>query len=358
MKNTKKPFGFASNKLKHSIIYLSAFCFGILSLSACSEDDDEIVSSVISSGATPQASPLYNVPLALLQSKTVPQSTSSDVLTCTASNQVLRGATNFVTIEEVNTYEKFYITVSGQEGYFEIDACQVENNKSIIPVQYFTRLSGTVTTSIRGKKKDSGLVTQPAEITVELLPYLPEGFQNDANNDLTIVLTFNNDRDLDLALTRPSESEINYKNPGGYYTVDEKNIAYGLIRNSNVGGKIDGLNTEYIIIPYDKVKTGEYSVKVNLRNLNNVFTETEYTVSAYYKGALLELDETHANKLLDKPSSLIDGVNPFVGKFASQPAANKPLTVMWFNIGNRDKAKMPALFSHEELTPFPSTIVE
>lgn len=199
------------------------------------------------------------------------------------NNMVLAGGTNIATIVSSVPYDKFYIGIKGVSGYYEYVPSNFYHEDEAyvytIPLEYSMDYQSDIEIQISASKGDcvTGLFTQEIK------------FVKSQEGALNVILTFDNEIDLDLHVVTPSGVEIYYANPGGYYSLANGEVAFmGLDHDSNAGCSIDGLNNENIVISDEFVEPGEYTVYVDLFSNCNPAIATNWTCTVRYKGELVE----------------------------------------------------------------------
>jgi hypothetical protein len=116
---------------------------------------------------------------------------------------------------------------------------------------------------------------------------------------LSIVLTFDNDNDIDLHVITPSGRHIFY---GEYYDeFTDYDAFFGLDNDSNASCVIDGLKNENVVISQEFIEPGDYKVYVNLYSNCDVTSATKWYCTVRYNGELVN------NQLGDNPAT---GVYP------------------------------------------------
>lgn len=208
---------------------------------------------------------------------------SCGVLDVNMNNRVLAGGTNIATIVSSVQYDKFYVGIKGVSGYYEYvpEKFYHEDGTYVytIPLEYSMDYQSDIEVQISASKGDcvTGLFTQEIK------------FVKSQEGALNVILTFDNEKDLDLHVVTPSGVEIYYANQGGYYSLANGEVAFmGLDHDSNAGCSIDGLNNENIVISDEFVEPGEYKVYVDLFSNCDPTKTTNWTCTVRYKGELVE----------------------------------------------------------------------
>lgn len=208
---------------------------------------------------------------------------SCGVLDVNMNNRVLAGGTNIATIVSSVQYDKFYVGIKGVSGYYEYvpENFYHEDGTYVytIPLEYSMDYQMNIEVQISASRGDcvTGIFTQDIQ------------FVKSQEGALNVVLTFDNDKDLDLYLVTPSGIVIYYGNPGGTFDFPNGEVAFmGLDHDSNAGCAIDGLNNENIVISDEFVEPGEYKVYVDLFSNCNPTIATNWTCTVRYKGELVQ----------------------------------------------------------------------
>lgn len=210
----------------------------------------------------------------------------------TINTQALQGGGNIITVTTAKAYVQFYVGVVGVPGYLVYtpkESEQVPDAAGLyhytIPVKYSTNIDITISiTMLISAKEDTGDVTQPYEAIVKFVDSQYEA------GELTLNMTFNNEKDVDLHLWMPSGKHIYYGDRGGTVTIDGQEVTFGLDKDSNAGCNIDGLNNENIVIPAPLVENGTYRVVVDMYANCDTSIPTSWMVLARYKGQLITVN--------------------------------------------------------------------
>lgn len=204
----------------------------------------------------------------------------SDVI---MNDQALSGGSNFISIESDTELDRFYIGVDGQSGYIEIPATSASTRAAspyiyLIDLSYGKALSGSFTILIKARTRD-GKITKVFRKSIK--------FVKSKEGALTINLTFNQKKDLDLHLQTPSGKHIYYDNRTlTCETASGEKITYGLDHDSNADCNIDGLNNENIVIPEEAIEAGEYTVYLEMyKNCDkSIGTDLSWKLYVRYNG--------------------------------------------------------------------------
>lgn len=320
---------------------LLMFAAGTQMMTACGSDDDNK-----GNNATEEfAEQYFSVENGTFHSGAMPESTTSEALTGVQMNDnALAGGSNFITITTEQEYERFYVAIEGQSGYVDIVPSNEVTRAAgpytyVLPLTYGVNLSNTVTMNIKGRTPD-GKVTQAFRKTIT--------FVDSMEGELTINLTFDKEKDLDLHLLTPSGKHIYYGNRTWSVEVGNGEIKYGLDHDSNAGCDIDGLNNENIVIPEEAIEAGEYQAYIELyANCDNSLgTNMNWQLAVRYKGQLVTNTSPTANRNAgDNSIAWSNGAttvqsysptlhNPVYGRYPHDAYSGTQVYVMNFTITN------------------------
>ena len=287
-------------KTKILIFAAVALMLGIAIPSCLKQGEDTIVlegSGVIKDNPTPDPNPdpeldpdetdisggyYFQIDNAKLHDDKIPSGSCGELTDVYMNSMVLAGGTNIATIMSATRYDKFYIGIKGVDGYYEYSPEAVEYEDWYaykIPLAYSMDYQRDIEVQISASSGDcvTGLFTQPIK------------FVKSHEGALNIVLTFDNEKDIDLHVVTPSGLEIGYAQPGGVYEYPNGKLAYmGLDHDSNAGCNIDGLNNENVVISEEFIEPGVYKVYVDLFDNCNPAIATNWTCTVRYKGELVQ----------------------------------------------------------------------
>jgi hypothetical protein len=203
------------------------------------------------------------------------------------NSSVLAGGINIVKVITKRVYDEFYVGIEGVDGYYAVVPDLEESSDDgfvyIITLQYTMDFDRDITLNISARSGNCVTDVFSREIS----------FVQSHSGALSIVLTFDDRRDIDLHVITPSGRHIYYRE---YIDIFAKDYN-GLDHDSNGGCSCDGLNSENVVIAQKFVEEGEYKVYVNLYSTCGVDTDTKWFCSARYNGKLLK------NKIGDNPAS-------------------------------------------------------
>ena len=254
-------------------------------LTSCDKDEDE-------ASETEYAAQYFTIENGTFHGGAMPESTLNETITGVSMNDnALQNGSNFISISSDTEYDRFYVGIEGQNGYMEVvptatartRADDGRNYNYIIPVTYGTELSGDVVMLLKARTVQVRGVTQPYKKTVK--------FVESRQGDLTINLTFDCAKDLDLHLLTPTQKHIYYNEREWVVeTPDGKQIVYGLDHDSNADCYIDNLNNENIVIPEEAIEDGTYQVYLELyENCDrNIGPDLNWQLTVRYKGSLVQ----------------------------------------------------------------------
>lgn len=314
--------------------YLPLIAVCAAGLAACSDDDNGPKGPELEQN-------YFSIEGATYQDAEFPVSTSSNTLEgVDMSNQVMNGATNYVTVTTEQDIDVFYVGIAGVPGYYEYNAVTDESLQGsyrsyVIPLMISEAYTGTQTLKLSGKLAD-GDVLSPITERLTLI--------ETQTGALEVKMAFSNDKDVDLHVLTPSGHHIYYGNRGGYITVDGQAQYFGLDIDSNAGCTIDGVNKENIVIPQQLVENGEYQVVINMFSNCQPSLPTSWSIVTRYKGALV---------------TPITGKNPASGVYEAYASDDDFTKVMTFRItgannnvvwpDEEDESFRPATISKAEI---------
>jgi hypothetical protein len=306
---------------------ISAFLCCFFCVVGCLSDSDEtIVLEDKQKSGSINGGDYFEIENATFRSGSMPSSTSGESLSYVSMNtSALAGGMNFITIRSTEKYDKFYIGADDVNGYYEYDTEDAEYQNGVyvytIPLEYSVDYSDDMTLKIVGDNTNGG-ATKKYTQTVK---YVESQY-----GALNVNLTFENAKDLDLHVLTPSGKHLYYGNEGGYYETETgREIFFGLDHDSNAGCRIDNLNNENIVIPYEFIESGVYKVYVNMYSNCNSSISTQWLCAVRYKGTLVK------NALGKNP---VSGVFPVGTKGNSDLEYSEANLVMKFSISKSKSA--------------------
>lgn len=196
----------------------------------------------------------------------------------------LSGGMNIITVSSSTKYDSFYVGIEGVGGYYEYvpERAALENGlyTYTIPLEYSQNLNRDITVNISGRSSNCLTEVYSRKIT----------FVESRKGALSIVLTFDNAKDLDLHLVTPSNQHVYWYNNASIYDYEKEEwvVTVSIDHDSNCGCRIDGLNNENIVIPQEFIEPGEYKVYVDLFSNCGVNVATRWMCAVRYNGELLE----------------------------------------------------------------------
>lgn len=349
--------------LYSSFLFAAACMLTFTACSSSSDDDDN-------GGGTPQESyqsNLFNVSEAVFQNAALPASTSSDVITGIEINdQALANGSNFITVTSSEEYDRFYIGVEGESGYYEIVPTNILETSAtrasalysyIIFLNYGANYNRNITMLVKARKTN-GSITQAYRKAIRYV-------QTGISGDLAINLTFSNEKDVDLRLITPSGDEIYYGNRTRTVRdeVGDSIIRYGLDHDSNAGCRIDGLKNENIVIPDIAVEPGIYEVRVDMYSNCVKTLATSWQLVVRYKGQLvtnlLPQRTVGENAMASSPTNLATTIessitdsrhNPVWGTYPINAFSGDKTTVMKFKVKETTRGFVPVIISDYQPT--------
>lgn len=291
---------------------------GMLSFTSCGSDDDNNLAALLLQQQS--LTNTFSVPVdgASYVPTEQPTNVAGPSLGQVSYNShALAGGSNYMTIQSAVPYTEFYVGLSDQTGYYAIPAesvLQPSEARSevtytyIIVLNYSVNYNRDVAIQISGKQED-GTITKAFEA--------PVVYEVTATGALSLNLTFDNPKDVDLHLIMPDGTEYYYGNRGYVVNGNEEEVRI-LDHDSNAMCNIDNLNNENIVVPLNIIQKGEYTVKVNM--YSNCYPHdrvTNWDLVVRYKGVVIT------------PTF---GTNPTNGTYPVDASSGDHTTVMKFFI--------------------------
>ena len=212
----------------------------------------------------------------------------------------------------------------------------------MIPIVYGEGMNSTLVMVIKARLSN-GDITQGFRKTVT--------FVESEEGELTINLTFDRKKDLDLHLLTPSNKHIYYNaRTWTVETADGETITYGLDHDSNPDCRIDGLNNENIVIPEEAIEAGTYQVYIEMyKNCDkSIGTDLNWQLSVRYKGNRVKNLKTmpgpgdNSMAFTDGATTLessgVSPYNPVWGRYPYNHAGKTQKYVMDFKIKNTTRS--------------------
>ena len=318
----------------------------VVSFASCSSDGD-------GNAPTPQGptlSRVISVDNASYVEGSMPVSSGALAgLTASSNRSALAGGANIVNITSPTELERFYVGIEGIEGYYEIASSALSTRAEgefvyTLTLNYSTELNTDVTVIVSALTVGGEVV----DVLNSKVTYVVS-----VAGDLTINLTFDQLKDVDLHLFLPDSTWIYYGNRGYYdtdttsmssyqeavmalerefyerYGEDASDEAYaefeqrmaelernysnitsfsGLDHDSNPACNLDSLNNENIVIKAGRLIPGTYRVYVNMySNCSPWENPTKWNCNIRFNG---------------NPVTAIEGENPAAGEFAADASSN------------------------------------
>lgn len=292
-----------------------------IALFSCSKGDE--AESAIES----YARNFFSAEKAEFKNEAVPEPTITQPIQASMNDMVLAGGQNFINITSPVELEKVIVSMSGQDGYWEVPVTptRAEITYTVV-LDMGADLSQNMNLQISGVTPN-GDVTPAVTCSVKYVESL--------SGDLAINLTFSNEKDVDLHVVTPFDFHIFYGNTGviNYVEYQKKYkelredpnfdwngfneeefykqfLMFGLDHDSNAGCDIDGLNNENIVFNENFVCDGKYTIYLDMyQNCNTSSEPTKWGVSARYQGNLIN-------------SGISVGTNPASGEFPGDEPSN------------------------------------
>ena len=242
----------------------------------------------------------FSIEGATFQTGGMPKSTTnaSKLAAITMNDRGLANGSNFMKIVSGQPYKLFLIGIKGVGNYFSCKAIPSDANGNtavqfpstrlgdeyiyIIPLTFGPEFSEDITLIIKG-------VTENEEVTPA--EYKEVKFEESMEGDLTINLTFDQPKDLDLHLLTPGGGHIYWNARTWKATLpDGSVIEYGLDHDSNPACRLDYLNNENIVIPEGAIEPGRYQVYLKMyENCDkSIGTDLNWQVVVRYRGQTIQ----------------------------------------------------------------------
>lgn len=251
-------------------------------------------------------------------------SATSEVVFSTATDvnyntSVLPNGSNIIDItssQDLNTYfESYIIGIAGVDGYYTINTSDLvitQNGGTYstqIILNYGAELSADHTITLQGILADD-TITVVGAYDVEKMAV--------AGDDLCVNLTWTDTgetiMDLDIFLYEPEWKNWIYfgTSLSDYSTYDTKFAPadYGLDNDSATSKSPN----ENIVVPDDKIQSGDYIVGVSLFDRYGISQQVDYVITATYKGTLIELEYD---------TKYPTATNPYMGYYDGNSTSDK-----------------------------------
>lgn len=304
--------------------------FAALMLFACSSDDDNISGE---DGALEEFTEDY---FTIMGSDFVnedlpsPNAENLNITGITGNSTVLAGGSNYVTVESSPATQQIIVGIEGQQGYYTIpvesttptgrNKTPMDNNSNATSIQLFLGqdLEEDLDISFIAADGDRYGASEVLEVT-----YMSAG-----SGVLQVSLSWDQENDVDLHLIEPNGEKI-------YYGYDYSDNGGELDVDSNPNCNIDNINNENIFYEDDDdviIEAGEYEVLVDLYANCGIAGETNYTITAYYNGAMISPSE---------------GENPHSSQLtqADESYNENPISVMKFDIPDGNTGRGTGVYS-------------
>ncbi len=223
----------------------------------------------------------------------------------TMNDRSLANGSNFITIKSNVAYKMFFVGLKGVGNYFSVKAVPSGSSLPsggggfpgggtfpgtrtgeaftyVIPLTFGPDFSENCSIIIKGQWEDGDI----SEAYVQEVK-----FEESMDGDLTINLTFDKPKDLDLHLLTPSGNHIYWNKRTWVATLpDGTTVEYGLDHDSNPACRLDYLNNENIVIPEAAVEPGVYQVYLQMyQNCDkSIGTDLNWQLVVRYKGSLVQ----------------------------------------------------------------------
>jgi len=307
-------------------------CTGVLLTISCSKDNDG--NKQDNEAQIEFKNDYFDVLEADFSDGALPTSNSENlqVIDIMGNSTVLAGGTNPITVKTSENATDVIVGVKGESGYYTLPTQSGNNMTSREAMAVFASIQMLLGEDIPDSfdlafaaADDQGHVGEYKYLTVNLL--------DSGIGVLHVSLSWDQENDVDLHLIEPDGEEIyfgnRYSSTGGELDID-----------SNAACSIDGINNENIFYEDEsEIDEGQYEVLVDLWSNCNIPDNTNYMVSAYYNGQLLQTSE---------------GVNPTSATFTpdDESANSDPVSVMKFQLPNGATARGERPVRSEKLYKF------
>ena len=219
---------------------------------------------------------------------------------------ILDGGSNPVSIETSSDIKEVLVGVKDVGGYYTVPVSTLKStNETHLMVLFFSQnLAKESFIIVIALRDNNGLVSAHETITVTKVTA--------GTGTLQVSCSWDKANDVDLHLIEPNGTEI-------YYNMDQSDNGGTLDVDSNAGCDIDNINNENITYGSEAiVEGGIYTVLVDLWSNCDISANTNFSVTAIYKGAVI---------------AVTNGNNPYVGQFIPADEDNDdPRQIMTFNI--------------------------
>lgn len=274
--------------MKKFFSFLVAAIAGVTFMTSCggSDDNNNMLALLMQQAGLTNT---FSVPVAgaAYVDEALPSNPSGPAIgTVNYNSQGLAGGSNFVSISSQRALSNILLGIGGQNGYYTIPAASVLQSSTraeevytyLIPLQYTVTFANEHDMMITGQLLDGSYTqTYTAHVTYVVT----------ATGALSINLTFDQSKDVDLWLTMPDGTRYYYGNRGHVVNGSNEEVPI-LDHDSNAGCTIDNLNNENIVVPLNMIQKGEYVVVVDMfKNCTYGSNATNWNLVARYKGNLI-----------------------------------------------------------------------
>lgn len=281
----------------------------------------------------------FTVENGIFRGQAMPESTTSESIgTVEANDRALAGGFNYVTVTSDQQLSRFLIGVDGMDGYMEATVSSASTRADgtytyIVPISYGVNFSKSIVMIIKAVTV-SGDVTQGYRVSIT--------FVESMEGELTINLTFDHAKDLDLHLLTPSGKHI-YWGDRTWTTegADGSTISFGLDHDSNAACRIDNLNNENIVIPRGAIEPGIYQVYLELyQNCDpSIGTDLNWKLVVRYNGRNLTNMLTprtpgENSMAFTDGATTVEGSNPVSGCYPYNGTTGTQTYVMNFEVAS------------------------
>lgn len=295
-------------KIKRLLIVLAFLGIsGTLVLTACKKDKDDDSDNTSENLLAKSYFTITNATYVGTAFPAGSGSGSAPTITSVYGNtSILEGGSNPISIETSNTIKELLIGVEGVQGFYTVPANALKSTEIIhlVVLLFSQELEKETFIIVVALRDNSGLVSLHETITVTRITA--------GTGTLQISCSWDKPNDVDLHLIEPNGTEI-------YYNNEESDNGGVLDIDSNADCDLDNINNENISYSAESiVEAGTYTVMVDLYSNCDVAGNTNFSVTAIYKGGLVTAKS---------------GSNPYVGQFIPADEDNgDPREIMTFNI--------------------------
>ncbi len=278
-----------------------------LVFTACKKDKDDDKEN---SSENVLAKSYFTVAEGTYQNAAFPAGSTSDdapsINSLNGNPYILDGGSNHISIETSDNIKEVLIGVKDVGGFYTVPAAPTKStDRTHLLVLFFSQnLAKESFVIVIALRDQNGLVSAHETITVTKITA--------GTGTLQVSCSWDKPNDVDLHLIEPNGTEI-------YYGMDQSDNGGMLDVDSNAGCELDNINNENITYSSEAIiEGGTYTVLVDLWSNCDVSGNTNFSVTAIYKGAIIATSS---------------GNNPYIGQFVPSDEDNDdPRQIMTFVI--------------------------